>query len=163
MYIDLVAQLGEEAEQALDAHRIPAIEWARTLQRRAAWIALGCGCVAATIVAPPLPRLLWNASASAPVGLYRVEPGRPVIRGDMVIARTPIAVRALAASRHYIPANVPLVKRVAGVPGDQICAIGSTITLNGRALATRRASDRLGRPLPWWSGCRPCATARCSC
>lgn len=126
----------------------------RILLRRGAVLAFGCACVCATIAAPPLPRLLWNASASAPVGLYRVEPGRPVIRGDMVIARTPIAVRALAASRHYIPVNVPLVKRVAGVPGDQICAIGYTITLNGRAFATRRASDRLGRPLPWWSGCR---------
>jgi type IV secretory pathway protease TraF len=77
-----------------------------------------------------------------------------VIRGDMVIARTPLSVRALAAGRHYIPANVPLVKRVAGVPGDRVCAAGVTITVNGRPLAARRASDRLGRPLPWWTGCR---------
>jgi conjugative transfer signal peptidase TraF len=126
----------------------------RLLARRGLLLAVGCGCVAATIVAPPLPRLVWNASASAPIGLYAIAPGLAVGRGDMVIARTPLSVRALAASRHYIPANVPLVKRVAGVPGDRVCAAGATITVNGRPLATRRASDRLGRPLPWWTGCR---------
>ena len=126
----------------------------RILVRRAALVALGCACLVATLVAPPLPRLLWNASASAPVGLYRVAPGRAVVRGDMVIARTPLRVRALAARRHYIPANVPLVKRVAGVPGDLVCAVGPEIAVNGRVLGTRRVSDRLGRPLPWWTGCR---------
>lgn len=126
----------------------------RRLQRRAAVLVLGCACVAGTIVAPPLPRLVWNASASAPVGLYRVTPGSPVRRGDMVIARTPLAVRALAANRHYVPANVPLVKRVAGVPGDTVCAAGTVVTVDGRPVAMRRAADRVGRPLPWWEGCR---------
>lgn len=126
----------------------------RKLTRRAAAIALGCSCVLATAIVPPRPQLVWNASASAPVGLYRVTPGVLLDRGDMVIARVPLSVRALAARRHYIPANVPLVKRVAGVPGDRVCAIGPTVTVNGRALATRRANDRLGRPLPWWTGCR---------
>ncbi len=124
------------------------------LARRAAPIALGCACVVVTVAAPPLPRLLWNASASAPIGLYRVAPGVALTRGDLVIARTPPAARSLAASRRYLPANVPLVKRVAGVPGDKVCALDRTITVNGRPLATRRANDRLGRPLPWWNGCR---------
>ena len=126
----------------------------RKLTRRAALVGLGCACVLATTTAPPLPRLVWNASASASIGLYRVAPGAPLHRGDMVIARTPLSVRALAASRHYIPANVPLVKRVVGVPGDLICAEGTTITVNGLVLATRRFNDHLGRPLPWWNGCR---------
>jgi len=126
----------------------------RTLTRRGTLVALGCACVAATIIVPPLPRLVWNASASAPVGLYRVAPGGALARGDMVIARPPLAVRALAARRRYLPANVPMVKRVVGVPGDRVCATGPTITVNGRPRATRRISDRLGRPLPWWRGCR---------
>ena len=155
---------GARAATMIERRDLPLFAWGealrsakrrrRRLQRRAALVALGCACVAATIVVPPLPRLVWNASASAPVGLYRVAPGRIVVRGDMVIARTPLSVRALAARRHYIPANVPLVKRVAGVTGDRVCAVGLTITVNGRVLATRRARDRLGRPLPWWSGCR---------
>ena len=126
----------------------------RALTRRTAVVALGCACVLVTAIAPPRPQLVWNASPSAPIGLYRVTPGVPIDRGDMVIARTPLAVRALAASRRYIPSNLPLVKRVAGVPGDVVCAVGTAITINGRVAATRRASDRLGRPLPWWNGCR---------
>jgi conjugative transfer signal peptidase TraF len=126
----------------------------RALTRRAALVTLGCFCLAATLIAPPLPRLVWNASASAPIGLYRVAPGAVLARGDMVVARPPLAVRALAARRRYLPANVPLVKLVVGVPGDRVCAAGATITVNGQPLATRRISDRLGRPLPWWRDCR---------
>ena len=33
-------------------------------------------------LADPTPRLVWNASASAPVGLWRVRPGAPVVVGD---------------------------------------------------------------------------------
>jgi conjugative transfer signal peptidase TraF len=126
----------------------------RRLARRVVAVGTGCAFLAATIIAPPHPRLLWNASASAPVGLYRIEPGSPVRRGDMVIVRTPAAVRNLAARRGYIPANVPLVKRVAGVRGDLVCALGPTILVNGHAVAARRSADTLGRPLPWWNGCR---------
>lgn len=107
-----------------------------------------------TVVKPPRPRLIWNASASAPVGLYAVTaPGRPV-GGEMVIAGLPDAMRRLAAERHYLPANVPLVKRVAAEPGDTVCARGAAIFINGRLIARRLPFDRAGRPLPWWHGCR---------
>lgn len=35
---------------------------------------------------PPAPRLVWNATASAPIGLYGVLPGVAPARGEMVIA-----------------------------------------------------------------------------
>lgn len=125
----------------------------RQLARRIALTGLGCSCLLATIVAPPLPRLVWNASASMPVGLYAVQPGETPGLGEIAIARLPVAVRDLAARRRYIPADVPLVKRVAGVAGDRACAVGDVITIQGRRVAARLAGDRLGRPLPWWSGC----------
>jgi type IV secretory pathway protease TraF len=74
--------------------------------------------------------------------------------GDMVIAWTPKPVRQLAAVRQYVPFNVPLVKRVAAIGGDRVCAVGRTITVNGRRAAVRRTSDSAGRRMPWWSGCR---------
>jgi len=136
-----------------DALRAPRLAH-RRLRARVTPLALGCLCLAATIAVRPLPRLVWNASASAPVGLYRVTPDVPLLRGDMVIARTPSGVRDLAARRHYIPANVPLVKHVAGIAGDRICAVGAAITINGWLVATRRVADAHGRALPRWHGCR---------
>ncbi|WP_069337872.1 S26 family signal peptidase [Sphingobium yanoikuyae] len=106
-----------------------------------------------TILFPPRPRLIWNASASAPVGLYRVVPGAHLVRGDMVIAWAPYPARLLAARRAYLPFNVPLVKTVVAVPGDIVCARDAAILVNGRLVAQRLARDGAGRPLPRWQGC----------
>ena len=112
----------------------------------------GLGLIGLAPLARPVPWLVWNASASAPVGLYRVLPG-DAVRGDLVLVRTPNSVRQLAAERGYLPSNVPLVKRVTALDGDVVCAAGDAITINGRVVAERLSRDRLGRPLPSWSGC----------
>ena len=107
----------------------------------------------ATVVARPRPYLVWNVSASAPVGLYSLFPGGYPATGDRVFARVPARWRELAARRRYIPVNVPLVKRVAAEPGDTVCALDEDIFINARRIAVRRRRDTLGRALPWWSGC----------
>lgn len=71
----------------------------------------------------------------------------------MVIARLPSRLRDLAAQRRYIPANVPLVKQVAGAPGDTICAWDRTVFVNGQLAADRKVTDAQGRLMPWWNGC----------
>lgn len=124
------------------------------VRRRALLVALGAAGLGLTIAFPPAPRLVWNASASAPLGLYRVEPGAPVDAGDMVVARLPDAARTFAAQRRYLPSNVPLVKRVAAASGARVCALGPDIFIDGRYAATRLDLDAHGRPLPWWHGCR---------
>lgn len=100
----------------------------------------------------PTPRLVWNASASAPIGFYWRVAGRPS-RGDLVLARAPLWARRLAAERRYLPLNIPIIKRVAAVAGDVVCASGDAISIDGRAVAHRLSSDRMGRPLPSWEGC----------
>ena len=125
----------------------------RSARRLIAGLAIGSIALGLTIVWPPAPRLVWNASASAPIGLYRVYPGASARAGDMVIARLTARHRALAAERHYLPANVPLVKRVAAVAGSQVCARGHAILIDNRQVAVRQLSDPHGRPLPWWEGC----------
>ncbi|UYY57023.1 S26 family signal peptidase [Sphingomonas sp. S2-65] len=116
----------------------------------------GAGLV--LLVVPPLyapaPRLVWNASASAPIGLYWVWPGDAPALGDMAVAWAPARWRALAGRRHYLPANVPLVKRVVAVQDDFVCASGPQVLVEGRLVATRLARDPSGRELPWWQGCR---------
>jgi conjugative transfer signal peptidase TraF len=100
----------------------------------------------------PTPRLVWNASASVPIGFYWRVTGAPS-RGDLVLARAPLWARRLAAERHYLPINVPIVKRVAAVAGDVVCASGDAISIDGRVVGYRLASDRTGRSLPQWEGC----------
>lgn len=130
---------------------------ASPIRRRFGRWAIGCGglatALAATLLVEPRPRLVWNASASAPVGLYAVRGAAPLARGDMVIARVPVEFRMLAARRHYLPANVPLVKRVAAAADDEVCAAGARVTVNGRLVARRLDRDGSDRPMPWWSGC----------
>ena len=116
-------------------------------------VAIGSIILLGSAVLPPAPRLVWNASASAPVGLYAVSPGSPAEPADTVIAHVPAPWRHLAATRRYLPMNVPLVKRVVAAAGDEVCAQGREIFVNGRRIAERRAADVAGRAMPMWSGC----------
>lgn len=150
-------------ERAKDIPDTPLFRWQaelwaarerrRTLRRRALAIGLGIAFLATTIVFPPHPRFVWNASPSAPIGLYWVSAPNRIRAGDMVIAWPPEDARTLGARRHYIPANVPLVKRVAAASGDRVCALGRALFVNGLRIAERLERDGRGRPMPWWRGC----------
>src|SRR3546814_3347900 len=96
------------------------------------------GALGLTLAAPIRPFLVWNATPSAPVGLYAVSAPHDVERGDMVIARLSPPWRTLADARRYVPANVPLVKRVAAAPGDTVCARGNAVFIDGNLRARRR-------------------------
>jgi conjugative transfer signal peptidase TraF len=126
-------------------------------RRRRAYRALIFGVTMLSVLATsaslvPTPRIVWNASTSAPIGFYWRVAGRPS-RGDLALARVPIWVRRLAAERRYLPLNVPIVKRVAAIAGDVVCASGDAVSIDGRVVVHRLASDRMGRPLPQWEGC----------
>ena len=125
----------------------------RSQRRRAAIIGVGTACIAVTIVLPPRPLLVWNASASGPLGLYAVTAPDNLRTGDMVVAWLPQSARRMGAERNYIPLNVPLVKRIAAEPGDTVCAQAAAILINGRRVAVRKTADRAGRAMPWWDGC----------
>ena len=113
-----------------------------------------CGYVAHPPGSPQRAVFIWNETASAPLGLYRVTHSRALSRGRLVLAVPAPALAAFADARGYLPRGVPLVKRIAAVAGDDVCARGDSVFINGRFAAARRAADRDGRPLPSWSGCR---------
>lgn len=156
--------------QLPEARDLPLFRWgeeirrARLARREQRWRSTAAAVAAFTITAlvasmiwEPRPLLVWNASASAPIGLYAVTRPNDVRTGEMVIAWTPEPARSLAAERRYLPSNVPLVKRVGAARGDRVCAIGEAIWVNGRHVAARREVDGSGRPMPWWTGCRDLA------
>jgi conjugative transfer signal peptidase TraF len=101
----------------------------------------------------PTPRLIWNASASVPIGLYAVRPGGDVTPGDLVAVAPPDGLAAYMAQRHYLPRGVPLLKHVAAVAGQRVCRNDLHILVDGRPVGEARERDRIGRPLPVWQGC----------
>lgn len=99
------------------------------------------------------PVLIWNASASAPIGLYLRRTAFGPRRGDLVLVRPPVALASFAAARRYLPLGVPLIKRIAALSGDTVCSRGAFVFIDGRMRLKRLRVDGRGRPLPAWSGC----------
>ena len=116
-------------------------------------VALLCGAALFQIVRPSVPRLLYNPSPSAPVGWYRVEPTRPVRRDALVAAFAPPEAAALAIERHYLPPDVPLIKTVWAIEGEQICHENQRVTAPDRPSLVVLSHDSLGRSLPSKDGC----------
>ena len=115
---------------------------------------LACGALASTSFLHREPLFVWNASASVPIGLYAVRPTGALIVTDLVVARPPEPLAKWLDERRYLPMGAPLIKRVAGLPGQKICRDGLDISVDEIVMAQARESDHLGRPLPVWQGCR---------
>jgi conjugative transfer signal peptidase TraF len=105
------------------------------------------------VVSPPKV-LLWNSSPSAPIGLYLVRPADNLQVVDLVVVDLPEPLARFVTGRGYLPAGIPLLKRVVGLPGQTVCRIHRTITVDGVEIGAALETDRLGRPMPVWQGCR---------
>ncbi|HBP6008403.1 TPA: S26 family signal peptidase [Pseudomonas aeruginosa] len=131
----------------------------------AGFTAVGLAALAWAAFVQPLPRLIYNPSDSVPIGWYRVQPldhratslPRLLSVGSIVLTRLPADVAALAAQRGYLPAHVPLLKRVGAVAPQQVCIVAGQVRIDGVPVATALPADRLGRPLPSWPHCRTLA------
>jgi len=111
--------------------------------------------LAALTVGPkPVPRLVWNASESVPMGLYGLQPARRLIVTDLVVVFPPEPLATFLADGGYLPRGVPLIKRVLALPEQMVCRNDLAITVNGIEMGAARERDRRGRPLPVWQGCR---------
>ena len=111
------------------------------------------GIAAASAVEMPT-KLLWNATASAPVGFYTVEPADRIDVPELVAFMPPEPLAAFMVERGYVARGVPLLKRVLGLPGQRVCRTGRTITVDGIEMGAALERDRIGRELPVWHGCR---------
>ena len=110
--------------------------------------------IAIAVWIDPPPRLIWNASPSVPIGFYTVRPAGALRVGELAVVAPPERVARFMAERGYLPIDVPLIKPVAALPGQRVCRIGRTITIDGVALAEAQDRDRFGRALPDWQGCQ---------
>lgn len=107
----------------------------------------------------PMPiKLIWNASASAPIGFYTIDFDGPFEVTDLVAVDTPAPLASVLAERGYLPRRVALMKRILAASGQTVCRSNLTITVDGVDVGTALERDRAGRDLPVWQGCRRVAT-----
>jgi conjugative transfer signal peptidase TraF len=102
----------------------------------------------------PPKTLIWNASASAPVGLYAVQAANDLAVTDLVAIMPPPLIAEFLADRGYLPNGMPLLKRILALPGRTVCRDGLDILAYGAIYGRARERDNAGRKLPVWQGCR---------
>ena len=119
---------------------------------------IGLAALAWAAFAKPSARVVYNASESVPVGWYRietmVESASSLRVGGIVLTRLPAEPAALAAQRGYLPAHIPLLKRIGAVSPQHVCVREGQVRIDGTPMAVVLQADRLGRAMPVWSGCR---------
>jgi conjugative transfer signal peptidase TraF len=114
-------------------------------------VALGVGL---SVLFRPAPRLIWNASASVPIGLYAVRPAGALHVDELLVVMPPEPLATFLDERRYLPRGVPLLKHVLALPGQTVCRSDRTITVDGVAVGEALDRDHLSCPLPIWRGCR---------
>ena len=115
---------------------------------------IGVALIGASVVVRNDPLVLWNPSPSVPIGFYIVTPIDTLDVGALVAVRPPGALESWLVENRYLGRDTPLLKRIAALPGAEACRDGSSIRIDGKAVAEAHERDRLGRPLPVWVGCR---------
>ena len=116
--------------------------------------AAGLASLAWATFATPMPRVVYNASDSVPVGWYRIGPAQALHVGSVVLVRLPAAPAALAARRGYLPAHIPLLKRIGAMAPQSVCAHDGIVRIDGAPVAATLRVDGMGRQLAAWPQCR---------
>ena len=79
---------------------------------------------------------------------------RPLSVDSIVLTRLSAEAATLAAQRGYLPAHIPLLKRVGAVAPQHVCIVAGQVRIDGVPAAAALPADRLGRPLPSVQLCR---------
>jgi conjugative transfer signal peptidase TraF len=115
-------------------------------------------CLGLSTLLRPAPRLIWNASASVPIGLYAVHPAGTLHVNELLVVMLPEPLATFLDERRYLPKGVPLLKHVLALPGQTVCRSDHAITVDGVVMGEALDRDHLSRPLPNWRGCRVVAS-----
>ena len=88
----------------------------------------------------PALRLIWNATASTPTGLYALRPVGQLHAIELVAVRPPEPIASYLADGGFLPKGVPLLKHVMALPGQTVCRAGDAITVDRHRRSARRAT-----------------------
>lgn len=128
----------------------------RTMIRFGYLMATSCvtvGVAISAVISMPTA-LIWNASASVPIGLYAIAQADRFEVSELVAVALPESLSQFMVERGYVGRDVPILKRVLGLPGQEVCRADRTITVDRIKMGAALDRDRFGRALPVWQGCR---------
>lgn len=114
----------------------------------------GAAVLLAPMVIEVTPLYVWNASDSVPIGLYRLRSAEKLFVTELLAIQPPEPLVNFLDLNGYLPAGVPMLKRVLALPGQTVCRNGLTVLVDAIEAGKARDRDGRGRPLPKWQGCR---------
>jgi conjugative transfer signal peptidase TraF len=126
----------------------------RTLRRRI--FILVISMTAVVLLSAPIDvsasQFVWNLTASAPAGLYRIERGGWAV-GDRFAVVPPQDLAADLDRRGVLRRGKLLIKRVVAATGDRVCRQNDEVSINGIRVVSAKAAGSDGVLLPTWQGC----------
>jgi conjugative transfer signal peptidase TraF len=118
-------------------------------------MALVAALAAGALVVPRQdPALIWNATASTPIGLYALRPTVRLHAMELVAIAPPKPIATFLANSGFLPEGGLLLKHVLALAGQTVCRFDRHITIDGNDAGEAKERDHLSRPLPVWSGCQ---------
>lgn len=115
---------------------------------------IGLAALLMPLAMPNRVQIVYNPSDSVPRGWYRIVPADSLQAGSIVLARLPAPAATLAAKRDYLPAGIPLLKRIGAVAPQRVCVDGTSVLIDDVVVAAVMRADGIGRPLSAWQQCR---------
>lgn len=113
----------------------------------------GVAVLLAPTVIEMTPLYVWNASDSVPIGLYRLRSAGKLFVTELLAIQPPEPLVNFLDLNGYLPAGVPMLKRVLALPGQTVCRNELTVSVDAIEVGEARDRDGRGRPLPTWQGC----------
>jgi len=99
------------------------------------------------------PLAIINETPSMQKGLYvRIDDAHDLKRGEIVALPLPKNAKDYLVGKLGYPADTLLIKRVAALPGDEVCRQAGKLTVAGKTLQAKDR-DRHDNALPDWQGC----------
>lgn len=97
--------------------------------------------------------IIYNGSNSMPIGFYVRAANEDIRVGAVVTAYARTVSPEYAEARAFVDPTDRFIKWVAADTGDEVCAQGQQIIINGVPAVRRAMQDGAGRTLPRWDGC----------
>ena len=114
---------------------------------------IGLSAIGFSMICTLPERFIWNRTGSVPQGLYWLS-DEPFTKGGWVVVSARSAEAQWAELHGFVGEDWPLLKRVAGISGDEVCRDGVTVLINGMPEGEALIESANGVVLPSWNGCK---------